>query len=231
MLGFIVLGTLLISLALIRPRVKPSGRARRLLDLKAFRSPAFSVFAIGLFLFFSGLYFPFFYISAWAQRELGTDANMAFYLFTILNAGSVFGRIIPGLVADRIGSLNTIIPCLLVTSILAFAWISVESFGTLVVFSIFYGFFSGAAVSLPPTIVASIVGDISKVGTWMGMCFTFSGLGLLVGNPIAGAIMGSGEHFVRAQCYSGAMVMAGAFMVCGVRFIFWRNGKGLRDKI
>ena len=230
-IGFIVLGTLIVSLMLIKPRVKASGNVRRVLDFGAFRSPAFSIFTFATFFYFLGLYFPFLYVSAWAQHTLKLDASIASYLFSVLNGGSVFGRIIAGLVADRVGSLNAIIPCLLVTSVLAFAWISIKSLATLIIFCFFYGFFSGATISLPPTIVAAIAEDNTKVGTWMGMRFGFAALGLLVGNPIAGAIVGNNEHFVAAQCFSGATVMVATIMTIGVRWIAWRDGNKLTARI
>jgi len=218
-IGFIVFGTLLISLALIKPRAKAAGK-RALTDLSAFRSPQFLLFTVAIFVYFIGLYFPFFYISAWAEAELGTSNETAFYLFSIINAGSVFGRLIPGLTADKIGSLNTIIPCLLMTAVLGFSWLSVKSLGGLIVFAIFYGFFSGACVSLPPTIIAGIAPEMSRIGTWMGMCFTFAGLGLLIGNPIAGVILDSmNGDFVGAQCFSAATVMAGAVLCIALRIM------------
>jgi MFS family permease len=231
-LGFIVLGTLLISLALVKPRVKSAPKTRSLLDLSAFTSPSFLVLSAAVFAYLIGLYFPFFYMSSWAEANLGTSPDDAFYLFSILNAGSVFGRVIPGLVADRIGSLNTIIPCTLLTAILGFAWLGVTSYGGLIVYVIFYGFFSGACVSLPPTIIATIVPDLSKIGTWMGMSFAFGGLGLLIGNPIAGAIL-ERQHgdFVAAQCFSAGTVLVGAVLLIVLRLVKFGEGKGWSDKI
>jgi len=231
-IGFIVLATLLVSLALIRPRVKQAAHARALLDFSAFRSPAFNIFTLAIFLYFIGLYFPFFYITAWAETQLGTDPDLAFYLFSILNAGSVFGRLIPGLLADKIGSLNVIIPCTLMTAVLGFAWIGIDSFAGLVVFALLYGFSSGACVSLPPTIVAGIAPEMGKIGTWMGMCFTFAGLGLLIGNPIAGAILDMQQpNFVGAQCFSAACVMLGTILLLGLRLLMFKQGKTWGAKV
>lgn len=64
---------------------------------------------------------PFFYASIYGQRIVRLSNDVSFYLLPILNAGSIFGRIIPGLLADRFGSLNVMVPCGLVTAILAFA--------------------------------------------------------------------------------------------------------------
>lgn len=45
----------------------------------------------------------------------------------ILNATSVFGRLLPNMFADKLGVLNTLIPCSFITSVLAFCLIRVDS--------------------------------------------------------------------------------------------------------
>jgi MFS family permease len=227
-IGFISLATLIFSLAVVKPRVKPSGHARAFFDGSAFHNRAFVGFCIGAFLFFLGLYLPFFYISVWASQNLNVNRDFSFYLLSVTNAASVFGRIIPGLIADRLGSINTMLPCLLMCATLAFSWISVDSVWKLVLFCVAYGFFSGACVSLPGTIVVGICPQLSKVGTWMGMSFVFAGFGLLVGNPIAGAIIthSPNDSFVGAQCYGGATILVGSVMFIWVRWLRHRDGIG-----
>ena len=220
-MGFIALGTLLVPVIFLKSRLPPSGTARALIDPQAFRNPQFMLFAAAQFFYFLGLYMPFFYVSAWAQQYLNTDEDLSFYLFSILNAGSLFGRIIPGMLADRLGSVNTIIPMIGITSMMLFAWIGVHSNAELIVFCIFYGFFSGASVSLPGTILVGIVPEMPKIGTWMGMNFSITSFGLLIGSPIAGAILDAspGGSFVPAQCFSGAMVFVGTLCLCAVRYL------------
>lgn len=227
-IGFIALGTLIFSICFIKSRVPPRKTSRALIDMAAFRSPSFLIFTLGLFLYFMGIYFPFFYVSTWAQHYLGTDDETSFYLFSILNAGSMFGRIVPGLAADKLGSMNLHVPVILLTGMLSFAWIGVHNFGELVVFCIFYGFFSGAAVSLPGTIIVHIAPELNMVGTWMGMCFGLASIGLLIGNPIAGAILAASPDgsFVPAQCFSGAVVLAGGVCLGGLRYMKLRQGSG-----
>jgi MFS family permease len=79
---------------------------------------------------------------------MGIDIDLSFYLLSILNAGSAFGRVIPGLIADRYGALETIIICTLTSALLGYTWSAVHSLAGLVVISIIYGFTSGAVVSL-----------------------------------------------------------------------------------
>jgi hypothetical protein len=63
-----------------------------------------------------------------------------------MNASSVFGRTLPNIVADRIGSVNTIIPCVGITGALIFLLLSIRGIGTAIGFAILYGFFSGACM-------------------------------------------------------------------------------------
>lgn len=199
---------------------------RALFDPSAFRDPRFLLCCLGLFLSFVGIYFPFYYVSSWATTKLDVSPRLAFYMFSVLNFASVFGRVLPGLIADRLGSLNIMIPFLLLTAILGFAWNSVKNLAGLIVICVLYGFFSGACVSLPPTIVAGICTNPNRVGTWMGMCFSFAGLGLLIGNPIAGIILdSSGGGFAGAQHFSAAAIMGGALAMCTMRWLARKPAK------
>ena len=227
-IAFMALGLLLIPLSIMRMRTAPK-KSRALLDLPAFRDSRFDLFVSGLFLIFVGLYFPFYYAPIYGSRIIGLKDDVAFYILAVLNAGSIPGRIIPGLVADRVGSLNTVIPAGLICAVLAFAWLGIHNAPGLWVFSVLYGAFSGALVSMPPTIIASISPDVGLVGTRMGMSFTFAGLGLLIGNPIAGTILSIPQGmFKGAQIFSAATLLAGSIVFVGVRVIVVKGGKGLR---
>lgn len=218
-LAFIMMATLTISLAVMKVRVKPPHK-RELLQLSAFKELPYTLFALGEFLGFMGLYIPFFYIQIYATEAPHThvDGTLAFYLLVILNAASIFGRVIPNFLADKTGPLNMLIPCAAISSLLAFCWIKIRSTAGLIIFCILYGFFSGTFVSLPPTTVVSLSPSLAVVGTRMGMSFAFAGLGLLVGTPVAGAILGSGTSFVGVQVFCGATVAAATVAILGARY-------------
>lgn len=205
-MGFLALGTLSICFAIMRIRVQPRQR-RQLLELSAFKEPPYALFTAGLFLAFAGLYIPFFYISSYAGGKTGANSELAFYFVSILNASSVIGRLIPNFYADKIGPLNMLLPCIVICSILAFFWIPIHNVGGLAAFAVLYGFFSGSIVSLPPSIIPTLSPDLNRVGTRMGMVFAFAGLGLLIGTPIAGALLNVHDHYyVKAQIFCGAVV-------------------------
>ncbi len=200
-IGLIAFLTLGFTNIITRQRVLPATR-RKLFDVSALREAPFMLCTAGLFFGFLGLYIPFFYITPYAHFKTGASTTLAFYLVPILNAGSILGRLLPNAMADRIGALNMLIPCALACAVLEFTWMAVHETGGLLAFTILYGFFSGSFVSLPPSAILSVSNDSTKVGTRLGMCFSISGIGALIGSPVGGALLNLNTgHFVHAQVF------------------------------
>ncbi|KAJ8130417.1 hypothetical protein O1611_g3212 [Lasiodiplodia mahajangana] len=208
-LGLILAGLLVISLAISKPYGPPALSMRRLIDPRALSDPSFLFFTLALFFAFIGFYVPFFYISDYAQAETGASAQYAFYLLAIQNAGSAFGRVIPNIIAVRAGALPILLGCMLITTILAFSWPGTSNVAGITVFSILYGFFSGGVVSLLPSAFTALSPDLSAVGSRFGMCFSFAGLGLLIGNPIAGVIVSKDRGYLGQALFTGSTVFVG----------------------
>jgi len=221
-LGFIMLASLLIPVSFMKPRVLPPGK-RKLFEFSAFKNPAYVFFVISLVIGFMGLYVPFFYIQYYAEVNNMTSGSLSSYLLAILNAGSVFGRIAPNFFAQKLGPMNMLIPCVLLTSILTFTLISVHNVGGVVVFCLFFGFFSGTFVSLPPTVFVFLsMENRALIGTRMGMGFAIASCGALAGTPIAGAILNN-KHFTSTWCFSGGMVIGAACLMTISRFFMDKN--------
>ncbi|KAI1414173.1 MFS general substrate transporter [Hypoxylon sp. FL1857] len=188
-IAFILLGLAVVPLIFMRPRVPPPSHKRAFLDVDAFKEPPFLSFAGAGFFAFMGLYVPFFYIELYSLRYNITNKDLGAYLVTLLNAGSIFGRIVPNFVADYLGSMNMLAATTLGASILAFGWFGVRNLAGTIVFALLFGFFNGGVTSLPPSAIVSLTPDMSRLGTRMGMLFAFIGIAVLVGTPIAGAIL------------------------------------------
>ncbi|KAK4506299.1 hypothetical protein PRZ48_000029 [Zasmidium cellare] len=106
------------------------------------KQPPFILLCVGLALCSFGFFTPFFYTSSYAITR-GMSQGLSFYTLATINAGSAFGRVLPGFVADRIGKFN-ILSCSAVTaSIVAFCWTSATSTAGIFVWSGVYGFASG----------------------------------------------------------------------------------------
>lgn len=223
-IGYIALGTLLLSIVLLRPRMTPTTR-RSFIAVRAFKEPAYAWFTMAVFFGYMGLYIPIDYVSSYARNKLKTNKDMTFYMVPILNAGSIVGRIVPNYMADWMGPINVLIPFTFACCILAFAWIGINNVPGLIVFAVLYGFCSGTYVSLPPAAVARLTSDLHHVGSRMGTCFLFAAFGILIGSPVAGQLVETEPpSYWKAQVFCGVLVFAA--MTCT---IFSRIAKvGLR---
>lgn len=105
-----------------------------------------------------GLFVPLIYLDLSAQAS-GLSPNFTFYLIAIANCASLFGRLSSGILADRYGPLNTLIPFTLIGGVMSFAWPFVTShIVPLVIVTIVYGCAIGAFVSLIPSTPARLGG-------------------------------------------------------------------------
>ena len=212
-ISFITLALLLVALAVMKSRLPPKP-GRSLFQPSALKNIPFTLMSFGISVGFIGLYVPMFYIQTYAlTRQITSNSNYAFYLLSILNAGSFFGRILPNFLADKIGALNMLVPCTIAAGVLCLAWIAIDNVAGITVFAILYGFFAGAYVSLVPPVIVDLTPDMSVVGTWMGMCLFIAAFGLLIGNPIVGALINiERKRFAAGQGFAGAVILLGALI-------------------
>ena len=215
-LGFIALATCLISIVVMRQRVLPTHK-RSLTDLAAFKEAPYTIFCISMFFAFVGFYGPVYYLQPYAIQKHITDVNFGFYLLPILNAVSILGRTLPNLMTDHIGPLNVLAPASMITGILAVGWIGIESKAGIIVFACLYGFFSGGFVSLPPVALVTLTPDMRTLGTRMGQSFFIAAGGLLVGSPVAGAILNSTHSYLGLQLFSGLTLILTSLLLIAAR--------------
>ncbi|KAK9461674.1 putative mfs monocarboxylate transporter protein [Lipomyces oligophaga] len=217
-IAFIMLGTELIAIAVMRVRVMPRFK-RAFWDSTAFRDPAFVLFTTVVFFAFAGAYVPYYYIQTYTQDMDIFPEHVAFYMLSILNAGSIVGRVVPNFLADIFGAVNIMIPFTVLTLIISFTWTSVHSGAGVVLFSFCYGVASGAFVSLPPPVLNSLCPDMRVVGTRMGMSFAFASFGLLIGTPVAGALLRSPATYTATMCWCGGVTAVALIVLIMTRWL------------
>ncbi|KKY34690.1 putative mfs monocarboxylate transporter [Diaporthe ampelina] len=217
----------LIANLLLKPRVFPA-RPGPMVELGAFREGPYLFFTIGVFLYFMALYFSFFYINAFARQAIGFSSTEAVSLLLITNAAGIPLRPIVGHIADRhFGPINTFIVATFVLACMEFAWVGVSTRAGMYVFSVFLGMANGAAQGIVVGALASLTADPRKMGVRFGMVATLSGLATLAGPPMAGAIIDStGERYVWAQVWAGAVLLASSFIIAVARVL--KSGRRIR---
>lgn len=156
--GFIMLPLLLLAIQTIRvPRKaghhesssQESSQRQDKGDQKShvmavIRNTTFLLLCAGLAICYLGMFSPFFYVTSYA-KDLGQPVSFAFYLVSMVNAASLFGRILPGFLADRYGLFNLCSLAALLSGIIAFCWTAVTGVAGLVVWALAYGFASGVS--------------------------------------------------------------------------------------
>ncbi|KAF9460383.1 major facilitator superfamily domain-containing protein [Collybia nuda] len=217
-------GLLTISFLLLRPRLPFTSRKQgsTLINLRTFlRDPPYVFMVIGTALVLSGLYFPIFFLQLHTITN-GLDSNFAFYTLVMLNGASALGRILPNMLATRIGVFNVIVPCVAASAILVYCSLAIKDVAGTIIFALLYGFFSGACNLLPP-MIGSLAEKDTEIGARMGICFTFTGFGGLVGTPIAGALLSTSFIWWRPVLFAGLCVTFGALCFTMSRFLASRQ--------
>ncbi len=216
--AFIMLGTSAVFLFGIRQRFPPSTR-RKILDVKAFNDFPFLMYSLGLFFGFMSIYIVFFYVQLYAITQSNTKKELTFYLLSIIDATSTFGRLIPNYFADKIGPLNTQIPFAFIAVLLCYCWAAIRTTPSLVVLCALYGFFCGSFVSLPGPTVVTLSPNLATIGTRIGMATAISGARLLVGSPIAGAILQGRSGWLDLKIWCGVLLTASVGCMLSARLI------------
>ncbi|KAM5515567.1 oxalate formate antiporter [Fusarium oxysporum f. sp. phaseoli] len=207
-IALINMGAGVLACCLLRKRLPSNKKAGASIDLKALADVKFASTTAAVFLIEFAVFIPYSYISAYAMHY-GFNSQKAYLLNTLLNVGAVPGRALPGYVADRFGTFNTMcITSLVCAALILTLWLKAAGEEARTTsFTLLYGFWSGAAISLTPVCISQ-VSMIEDIGKRTGTAFFIASFGALTGIPIAGAILEAGD-----DSYVGLIVFAGILYI------------------
>ncbi|KAB5583438.1 major facilitator superfamily transporter [Coniochaeta sp. 2T2.1] len=219
--AFMILGLLIIANLTVTSRTPPRRTAlSREAMAKPFKERGFQILLVGLFFLTLGLFIPIDYLQI-QGLQAGMKPQLAQYLIAILNAGSLFGRLAAGAMADKIGKYNIFTTATCTAGIFTLAlWIPAHSDGSIIAYAVIYGFFSGAYVSLIGALVAQI-SPLQEIGYRSGVVFLTCSIPGLVTNPIAGQILeNTASGWTGLKAFSGVMLIGGSLIlgVCRLHF-------------
>lgn len=217
-LGFLQLACLILCNIFTKTRLPPR-RAGPLVEWSAFKEASYSFFAIGMFFNFWGVYFIFFYLGAFARDIIGLSFSTSINLILVLNGVGIVGRIAPNWFADRfIGPMNVMVPVSLISALVMYLMVFVNSEGGLYAWSCVYGTIVAAIQSLFPAILSGLTTDLRKRGTRMGMTFTIVSFAVLTGPPIAGALITAADGgYIYAQMFAATSIAIGMGFMLAAR--------------
>ncbi|THW10769.1 MFS general substrate transporter [Aureobasidium pullulans] len=211
----------LFLLAIAAVSLRPSGMRRKgnFILLDAFKDPTYSLQVAAIFMVILGLWTPYFYLANYGLAH-GMSANLAGYLFALINVGSFFGRILGGVLANQVGQFNVVTAACYISSLLLFCWLAISSSAGLVVFAVLFGAASGAIIALMMPLFAHTADHPSKIGTYIGQSTFVVGFAGLIGTPITGALITNDHGYSHGIVFSASAAMVGAVLITVARYSF-----------
>ncbi|KAI9471251.1 major facilitator superfamily domain-containing protein [Coemansia mojavensis] len=172
--------------------------------------------------FFTGVssLIPFFYLPGYA-KDIGISANNGALITSIANAASLVGRLLATVFSDYFGPVVILLYAYTLTSsgILAI-WTSTHNFSGTMAFGIIYGLGYGAIFTQTSAFVAKYFG-VDKLPVFVGLYYTFSGLGFLFGPPIAGILLEKtqswGSPYIGLELYCGLPMVIALVAIVAVK--------------
>lgn len=223
--GFIITFLLIVTNLLVRSRLprKPMASFKSVApQLSLFLDLPFAFVSLGIFLMEWGIFVPLTYITSYSTTH-GQSSAFGFQILAIFNAGSVFGRLFAGVVADRMGRMNTLILTVLSCVVACLAlWLPAgNSTPMIIAFAIIFGFVSGSNLSLSPVCIGQLC-KTENYGRYFSTCWMFVAFSTLTALPIAGQILTvmngdyTGIILFAALSYAGAAAFFAAARVLKV---------------
>ncbi|KAK6223273.1 hypothetical protein LQW54_000390 [Pestalotiopsis sp. IQ-011] len=215
-IGFLTLPLLLFSCVTIKTRI-PLGTSKVAVPwADFFKNRTYQLVMASMFFLFMGVFTVLFYIPSYATA-LGIEATLAGYTLAILNAASFFGRVIPGVFADKMGRMNAFAMGGIFTGIIIFCMNLPSNTAGLIVYAIVVGFWSGTVVSGATAALTVCIADPRQTGTYLGVALFVAGFGALVGPPINGALLNKYGGFFEVSMFSGAVTLFGGLIALGAK--------------
>ena len=197
---------------LLRPRLPRNLKAGGAVDFRALKDINYAATTVAVFLVEFAVFIPMTYIASYAVH-VGIESQLSYLMSVFLNVGAIPGRFLPGLLADRLGRFNVMVLTSIVCAILTLSlwFLSGDNENAIIAYSVLFGFWSGAAISLTPVCISQVCAT-EDYGKRNGTTFTVSSIGTLTGIPIAGAIQQrDGGDYGGLIIFGGVMYLAAAF--------------------
>ena len=152
-------------------------------------------------------------ISGMAKSSMG---EMAFLAVVLLALGNASGRVVAGVLCDRIGpkaTITVVFCCQAALMFVAIPFVAAEDANALLLVgtAIFIGFNYGANLSMFPSFAKNLWG-IKHFGVNYGILFTAWGVGGFVMSRVSQSLVSSTGSFSSSFAIAGSLLLVGALL-------------------
>ncbi|OAA64710.1 major facilitator superfamily transporter [Niveomyces insectorum RCEF 264] len=227
--GFLQLGLLLVAALLIRVRRRPKLPLRPIFDFAVFKDLEYTMYGLGMIFNMAGTFIIYYYIASFGRGAVTPAFSypQSLNLLLIFNGIGIVGRLSVCYYADHVGPLNLVYPMALLSALLCFALVAVRNPSGLYGWVSVYGVIAGALQALFPAGLSSLTTDMSKVGQRIGLGFTFIGVSVVAGPPVAGAMITAMHgRYWGAQLFAACLLVVGGSLVMVAKVLRMRRTNG-----
>ncbi|KAF9061494.1 major facilitator superfamily domain-containing protein [Rhodocollybia butyracea] len=188
-LSFITLALGFTAICCIRKRAATKKIVQyRPFDPSLFKIPGYPLYLAFAFLQLFGHQIPLFFIPSYCTT-IGISPVNASAVLSVASSVSFIGRIMAGMTADKWGTINVLILFTFFSGLACLViWIFAKSLGVMMVFAVFWAFFSGVYWALSVPASAKIVG-VEKLGSAVAIQFLTNVLPAIFAGPIGSQII------------------------------------------
>jgi MFS family permease len=223
-LGLIAWAVILPTALLLRPApaeavsttLQPSGATDASMSLRqALKTPVFWSLALANFACCAAHSGPIFHMVSYAA-DCGVAPLTAATVLGAAGLAALSGRIVCGLLADRLGAKRILVACLVLQAVAVALYLAAHDLDTLYAVSILFGFSYGGAMPLyailvreyfPAKIMGSVFGVVAMIATF----------GMALGPPVGGWLFDLYGGYAWLYIASSAIGAAGVVIAMTVR--------------
>ena len=141
--------------------------------------------------------------------DLQAGIKAGFIFVAMLAVGNAAGRVIAGVLSDKIGRTWTMFAVFVFQAVLMFLLRGLDTYSTLFLASVLIGFNYGANLSVFPSATKDYFG-LKNFGVNYGFVFTAWGVGGILGPMLSGLIFDSSKNFNNAYLIAAVCLLVAA---------------------
>ena len=165
----------------------------------------------GYLLWCTGFYMVSVHLAAYGT-DLGLSPSAAAVAVSLIGGGSIFGKVLMGLLSDRIGPQKVLAMNLVLQGLCIFGLVGSRSVLPLYLFSAIFGFGYGGTGPQLPVIIAKFFG-LSSMGAIFGMLILSGQIGGAIGPLLAGKIFDLTRSYYLGFSLGGTSVLVAFLLV------------------
>lgn len=178
---------------------------------EALATPAFRLLYLSAVLVSFSIFIPFVHLAAYA-RDVGHSEAVAVWLVGLIGLGSLAGRFLVGMLADRLGRKPAMALCFIGIAAMMLLWWSSTAVIVLAAFALVFGSCYGGFVALAPALAADHFAGRS-ITAIIGVYYSAVAFGTLLGPTLAGYAYDVAGSYDLPILASALLSLAGAGVI------------------